>query len=140
MYLLTLISVNDSPSTSQSKRQSEIPTLPELDLKTCTEPFYQNPSISVAESKVAGWGAFAATDLKFGDIILREKPLFLSDVLEIREAYDKLEQWAKDVTLSLHAHIRDPDMSLEQAVWHTNWYVLQPSSVKKGLVQRVCHQ
>ncbi|KAL6876992.1 hypothetical protein J3F83DRAFT_712517 [Trichoderma novae-zelandiae] len=52
---------------------------------------FQNGYFQVAKSSVAGWGAFATRDLKRGDIILREIPLFVAESDNIIREYFRLD-------------------------------------------------
>ncbi|POR32863.1 Uncharacterized protein TPAR_06939 [Tolypocladium paradoxum] len=78
--------------------------LPPVIYKTCPAPQFDNEYFEVAESKVAGWGAFATKPLKRGNTILREKPLFVADHSCLFQEYDKLDKQAKRVALSLYAN------------------------------------
>lgn len=98
--------------------------LPPIVFKTCATPQFSNDFFEIARSPTAGWGAFAVKTLRQGDVILRERPLFIADSPKLFSEYDKLEPQAKEVALSLHAHgLVKPGTPRIQAVWATNWQV-----------------
>lgn len=71
---------------------------------------------------MAGLGAFAVRDLVLGDVILRERPLFISDNLNLYRNFEALDQKTKDIALSLHANDQiKPGTNPLLAVWLTNW-------------------
>ncbi|KAH7153020.1 hypothetical protein EDB81DRAFT_441557 [Dactylonectria macrodidyma] len=84
---------------------------------------FQNQYFSVAESKIAGWGAFAIKDLKYGDTILVEKPLFTADSSTLFHEFDKLDQDKQEIALALHANdMCKPGTPKVQAIWTTNCF------------------
>ncbi|KAH7133425.1 hypothetical protein B0J13DRAFT_101782 [Dactylonectria estremocensis] len=84
---------------------------------------FQNQYFSVAESKIAGWGAFAIRDLKYGDTILMEKPLFTADSSTLFHEFDKLDQEKREIALALHANdMCKPGTPKVQAIWTTNCF------------------
>lgn len=96
--------------------------LPPIIYKTSPGPQYQNEYFEVAESKVAGWGAFALKILRRGDTIMREKPLFVADHSCLFQEYDKLDKQAKRVALSLYANeLFKSGLPRIQGVFETNW-------------------
>lgn len=94
--------------------------------KDTTNPEFENEYFSVSRSEIADWGAVASQDLEYGDVILREYPLFTTDTdRDIFAEFHRLDQQTKDVALSLHANDRLKDGTPRlKAVWATNWYVL----------------
>ncbi|KAF7551303.1 hypothetical protein G7Z17_g5075 [Cylindrodendrum hubeiense] len=84
---------------------------------------FQNDYFAVSESKIAGWGAFAATDLKYGDRILMETPLFTADTSSLFKEFDKLNRGEQEVALALHANdMCKPGTPKLQAIWTTNCF------------------
>ena len=98
---------------------------PAIVLKTSTEPKFSNEDFAISLSDIAGWGAFAVQNLKKGDVILMEKPLFIADWANPFCEFDDLDQNEKDIALSLH---KNESMKLGtpalKAVWKTNRHVL----------------
>ncbi|KAG5984987.1 hypothetical protein E4U55_002244 [Claviceps digitariae] len=84
--------------------------------------FFENEYFKIQRSKTAGLGAIATKDLKEGDVILRERPLFTANASSVFEAFAKLTGHDKDVAMSLHANaLLKPGTPRIQAVWKTNW-------------------
>lgn len=85
---------------------------------------FENEYFQVSCSTIAGLGAFAKQDLHFGDVILREKPLFLAEPQRLFDEFGKLAPSLKRVALSLHSN---PNLKAGtpriQAIWNTNWQV-----------------
>ncbi|PNY24903.1 Uncharacterized protein TCAP_05161 [Tolypocladium capitatum] len=91
--------------------------------KTSPGPKFENRYFEIAESNIAGWGAFAIKDLKRGDTILREKPLFMADHSCLFQEYDKLDKQAKRVALSLYANeLFKSGLPRIQGVFETNCF------------------
>lgn len=87
-----------------------------------TDPYFQNTCFEVRASQVAGLGAFAVKDMSHGDIILKEKPLFVSDNSRLYEDFSKLDEQTKEVALSLYMNDQfKPDTNPVRAAWSTNW-------------------
>lgn len=83
---------------------------------------FQNEYFTITKTESAGWGAFAARDLKYGDRILYEKPLFVADWWTLFEEYEKLDRPRKEIAMSLHANeLCKTGTPKLQAVWNTNW-------------------
>ncbi|KAL7796833.1 hypothetical protein V8C37DRAFT_371608 [Trichoderma ceciliae] len=93
--------------------------------KTSRSPIYHNEYFQVAESSVAGWGAFATRDLTKGDVILREIPLFVSENDDVFHEFYKLDKNAMNVALSLHSHqlIKGGTPRI-LGVWRTNCFAI----------------
>ncbi|KAH0489308.1 hypothetical protein TgHK011_009744 [Trichoderma gracile] len=115
--------------TAKAKEEPEVEGEPEtrfilpLTRKLSTSPEYRNEYFQVAKSRVAGWGAFATRDLKRGEVILREIPLFVAESHNILREFHKLSVQDREVALSLHAHeLIKGDTPKITAVWHTNWF------------------
>ncbi|KAK7413598.1 hypothetical protein QQX98_007533 [Neonectria punicea] len=95
----------------------------EPDLESSPTVIFENGFFNVSVSKIAGWGAFAARDLKFGDRILVEKPLFTADSSSLFKEFDKLDRGMREVALALHANDNcKPGTPKLQAIWTTNCF------------------
>ncbi|KAF4958705.1 hypothetical protein FGADI_2195 [Fusarium gaditjirri] len=86
-----------------------------------TSVLFQNDYFIVKQSLIAGWGAFAVKDLKFGDKILVERPLFTADNNTLFKEFDKLDRASQDIALGLHANLYCKSQSIK-AVWTTNCF------------------
>jgi hypothetical protein len=83
---------------------------------------FKNAYFSVRESPVAGLGAFARRELKKGDVILQEKPLFESDLRHLFRDFEALDRNTKSAVLSLHQNEQAQiGTSAVENVWRTNW-------------------
>ncbi|KAH6609006.1 set domain-containing [Trichoderma cornu-damae] len=71
--------------------------VPPPTLKTSPSPAYSNDCFRIAESGIAGWGAFATRNLTKGDVILREIPLFVAGDDGIFDEFYKLDKDAADL-------------------------------------------
>ncbi|EKJ71318.1 hypothetical protein NXS19_001737 [Fusarium pseudograminearum] len=82
---------------------------------------FENEYFQVKRSDLAGWGAFAVRELKEGDQILLEKPLFTATNLTLFDGFASLSKPLQDVAYSLHAndnfHAAYP---VEVLIWKTN--------------------
>ncbi|KAG6006347.1 hypothetical protein E4U21_007150 [Claviceps maximensis] len=84
--------------------------------------FFENEYFKIQRSETAGLGAVATKNLKQGDVILRERPLFTANASNVFGAYEKLTCHDKDVAMSLHANaLLKPGTPRIQAIWKTNW-------------------
>ncbi|KFH46477.1 hypothetical protein ACRE_027530 [Hapsidospora chrysogenum ATCC 11550] len=78
---------------------------------------------------VAGLGALATQQLRRGDVILVEEPLFTSD-----NTFEKLDRDARRVALSLHKNERlKSDTPALSAVWYTNSFATNMRPGHAGL-------
>lgn len=90
--------------------------LPTIDI------IFENEHFAVKRSKIAGWGAFAVRELKRGDRILVEKPLFTANNTTLFKDFDKLSQPLREIALGLHASSScKPGTPKIKAIWTTNW-------------------
>ncbi|KAF4444965.1 hypothetical protein F53441_11019 [Fusarium austroafricanum] len=117
-----------------SQRQPlEVVTIPDYIFKepaplpetpsSVTDVLFQNEDFVVKRSLIAGWGAFAVRDLKSGDKILVEKPLFNADHTTLFEEFDNLSESMKEVALGLHANSYcKPGLPRIKAIWTTNCF------------------
>ena len=117
----------EEEKNAEAEDEPETPFILSLTRKLSPSPEYRNEYFQVAKSAVAGWGAFAERDLKRGDVILREIPLFVAESHNIIREFYKLSLQDREVALSLHAHeLIKGDTPKITAVWHTNWQVSLP--------------
>ncbi|CAM1510120.1 Fc.00g004550.m01.CDS01 [Cosmosporella sp. VM-42] len=90
---------------------------------------FRNEYFAVSKSGIAGWGAFAAKDLKYGDRILVEKSLFIADWRTLFKEYGKLDRAKQEVAMSLHANelskLGTPKL---HSVWTTNCFATKIGS------------
>ncbi|KYK55385.1 SET domain protein [Drechmeria coniospora] len=105
--------------------QATEPQLPPVVLKNSATPLFENDFIKVARSNIAGLGVFAAKTLKYGQSILRERPLFEADESCLFQNFGKLDPQARKVALSLYANeLVKPGTPKIQAVWATNCFTV----------------
>ncbi|KAF7563246.1 hypothetical protein G7046_g888 [Stylonectria norvegica] len=82
---------------------------------------YRNDYFVVTRSNIAGWGAFAAKDLKYGETIHSEVPLLLADSTSPFQEFHKLDRFHQRILLSLHAnHLCKYGTERFMAIWTTN--------------------
>lgn len=109
----------------EPRPRQDIPSLAseEVIQTLSADPYFRNTCFEVRHSQIAGLGAFAIKDLVRGDIILREKPLFISDNMRLYEDFSSIDQQAKTVALSLHVNPRiKPGTNRVAGIWSTNWW------------------
>ncbi|KAG5953664.1 hypothetical protein E4U53_003845 [Claviceps sorghi] len=83
---------------------------------------FQNEYFKIQRSTIAGLGAIATKNLKEGDVILRERPLFTANANSVFKVYEKLTVHDKDVAMKLYANpLLKPGTPWIQAIWKTNW-------------------
>ncbi|GAO16694.1 hypothetical protein UVI_02002400 [Ustilaginoidea virens] len=101
--------------------QAVLPCCPAL-VDSWSIELFKNESFEIRTSQVAGLGAFATKDLSKGDVILRERPLFIAHRDHIFVEFAKLDERDKEVALSLYANqLLKPGISMLEAIWKTNW-------------------
>jgi hypothetical protein len=106
----------------EAQRSLSLLTPSEVVRALSKNPRHRNVFFEVRPSVLAGLGAFAVRDLALGDVILREKPLFISDNLNLYRDFEALDQQTKAVALSLHINDQTkPGTNPLLAVWSTNW-------------------
>lgn len=93
---------------------------------------FKNRVFEIRHSSIGGLGAFATSTLRKGDIILVEKPLFVSDELNLYRDFESLNHETQRVSLGLHRNelLKEgtPDV---KAVWSTNRFVQSSSGSPK---------
>lgn len=96
-------------------------SLPLIPTET-TEVIFENEYFQVKRSQLAGWGAFAVRELKEGDKILVEKPLFIATDLTLFDEFDNLSKPLRDVAYSLYANsnLKIGHHPVELLIWKTN--------------------
>ncbi|KAF5674737.1 hypothetical protein FHETE_2811 [Fusarium heterosporum] len=88
-----------------------------------TEVIFENGYFAVKRSETAGWGAFAVRELKYGDKILVEKPLFTADSTTLFREFDKLSEPLREIALGLHVNSSCKSGTPQiKAVWTTNCF------------------
>ncbi|PFH55103.1 hypothetical protein XA68_10704 [Ophiocordyceps unilateralis] len=93
--------------------------------KRSTEPRYENDFFRISRSQTAGWGAFAVRTLRHGDLILRERSLFVADQSSLFREFERLDSQSKQIALSLHANeLAKPGTPPIQAIWATNCFTV----------------
>lgn len=107
-----------TPEFDQEAEYDSVRHAPEV---SCPEIF-ENEYFKVTDSETAGLGAFAKRPLKYGDVILRERPLFVSDSQNVFAEFAKLTMHQKNIALGLHANEQlKPGTPKIYAIWTTNW-------------------
>lgn len=71
--------------------------------------WWHNDFLVIKRSRLGGLGAFAAKDLKYGDVVLVEKPLLRVNNWEFCNDYDELSDEDKTILHSLHKYSSNPD-------------------------------
>ncbi|KAF4589363.1 SET domain protein [Ophiocordyceps camponoti-floridani] len=93
--------------------------------KRSAEPRYENQFFRISRSETAGWGAFAVQKLRQGDLILREKSLFVADQATLFREFERLDLPSKNIALSLHANeLAKLGIPHIQAIWATNCFTV----------------
>ncbi|KAL6920241.1 hypothetical protein ACHAPO_000898 [Fusarium lateritium] len=109
----------DTPDAHQSSH-TKIASLPLKPTET-TFVIFENEYFQVKRSPLAGWGAFAVRELKEGDQILVEKPLFTATNLTLFDGFASLTKPLRDVAYSLHANSNFKEgHPVELLIWKTN--------------------
>jgi hypothetical protein len=86
-----------------------------------TDIIFENEYFRVKRSQLAGWGAFAVRELKEGDQILVEKPLFTASDLTLFDEFTNLSKPLRDIAYSLHANNNlKAGLPAELLIWKTN--------------------
>ncbi|KAK5992946.1 hypothetical protein PT974_06371 [Cladobotryum mycophilum] len=93
-------------------------------LKQSTGYYYENEFFKVDRSKIAGYGAFAVRELKLGDNILKEIPLFVADSSTVYRQYGKLDAKAQAVATSLFGGNGKIETPKIKRVWDNNCFTL----------------
>lgn len=97
-------------------------SLPPISYQTTPSEHFQNESFAVAPSNIAGCGAFAKRDLHRGDVILRERPLFVATSETLFREFEGLDRGIQAVAMDLYANegvkVGTPKLL---AIWRTNW-------------------
>lgn len=107
-------------SLSGEKREDN-----DLTRKLSSDPEFENGFFKVRKSNVAGWGAFATRDLAKGDVILRERPLFVATNNDLFQEFYNLGSDDMDIALSLHSHqFIKGDTPIILGIWHTNCFAV----------------
>lgn len=115
----TILSLRPRPPVASITRRGGLPTA--LCKAASIQPF-RNDSFHISKSGIAGWGAWAAKDLRRGEIILQELPILKASPVTLYEEFSQLDANAKGIILKLHANeLLKPGTPQIQAIWTTNW-------------------
>ncbi|KAM5342839.1 hypothetical protein ACJ41O_013805 [Fusarium nematophilum] len=118
--MLSSLSSSSSPSPPSSPGSSSSSA-------AAAAVIFRNDHFSVAQSTIAGWGAFAERDLKYGDRILVERPLLEADADSLFKEFKTLGPREREVALSLHVNENcKPGTPRLLAVWTTNCFSIGP--------------
>ncbi|KAF9876940.1 set domain-containing protein 5 [Colletotrichum karsti] len=91
---------------------------------------FANDFFEVRRSLVAGWGAFAKTNLRQGDTILVEKALYHATHKEVQPSVDLLSESERKIADDLHAYFGRDGETKAEAVWNTNAFASKYSKAK----------
>lgn len=108
--------VDTLPFNPESSTENKEPNTEEADY------LWRNEFIVVKKSPLGGYGAFAARDLQYGEIILVEKPLVRTVQVSLIEAIDALdlEEKVLFVNLAKFPPVEDCGLSLVERVRRAN--------------------
>lgn len=85
---------------------------------------FENELFAVRRSPIGGLGAFAKRQLRIGDIILVEQPLFMSDDMSLFDDFKRLDRGTQNTALSLHKNeLLRRGTPILKAIWSTNKFV-----------------
>lgn len=86
-----------------------------------TQALYKNAFFEIRPSPIAGLGAFALKDLKYGDCILMEPPLLvIKGVKDLNDGFENLDEERKRAYLSLTGFSLNGDTPIVTKIFHTN--------------------
>jgi hypothetical protein len=109
---------HDEPHIFRSQVEDPHPSSSLVDPRT-----YRNEFFEIKKSLLAGYGAFALQDLKWGQTILIERALFHANNITLFDKIDKLTPSNKQAFERMHAHSIKPGHSRVAAIFRTNRYV-----------------
>lgn len=116
-----------SPSSSSSnlthyQSSKESIELPPIITSHETATTSENAFFQILPSSLGGYGAFATRDLYRGDIILRERPLLISEHHHFYDKFTKLTLEQREVFEDLSvSEMRLWGTPMIKAIWDTNW-------------------
>ncbi|KAI0008719.1 hypothetical protein F4779DRAFT_641435 [Xylariaceae sp. FL0662B] len=109
---------------------TDIPTNPEE---------FSNEFFEVKESPLGGRGAFARRDLKQGEIVIVEAPLFRSTKDTIYDDLEKLSPEHREAFHRMHAYPRTPNADHTWSIFLTNSFAVRPVSCLYLVTARFNH-
>jgi hypothetical protein len=81
---------------------------------------FSNEFFTVRASPLAGLGAFAAKELKYGDKILVESPLLRTNGVNLFRDFAKLDEEKKKMYMSLHGFSLKKDAHVIEKIRRAN--------------------
>ncbi|KAK6949272.1 hypothetical protein Daesc_009346 [Daldinia eschscholtzii] len=89
---------------------------------------YVNQYIEVKKSQLGGYGVFAKTDLKCGQLILAEQPALKANPVTLYQDIAQLAPELQATFYRMHGHKRSPEHDERQAIFLTNAFAVKESS------------
>ncbi|KAI0847084.1 hypothetical protein F5Y00DRAFT_263896 [Daldinia vernicosa] len=100
---------------------------------------YRNQYFEVKKSRLGGYGAFAKTDLKQGQLILAERPILTASPVTLYQDIEALAPELQAAFYRMHGHKRSPDHDERQAIFLTNAFAVNESSFVYFIAARFNH-
>ncbi|KAI1807047.1 hypothetical protein F4811DRAFT_550276 [Daldinia bambusicola] len=100
---------------------------------------YANQYIEIKKSHLGGYGAFAKTDLKCGQLILAEQPALKANPITLYQDIAELAPELRAAFYRMHGHKRSPAHDKRQAIFLTNAFVVRESSIVYFIAARFNH-
>ncbi|KAF3057228.1 hypothetical protein GL218_06122 [Daldinia childiae] len=100
---------------------------------------YRNQYFEVKKSRLGGYGAFAKTDLRQGQLILAERPTLTASPVTLYQDIELLTPELRAAFYRMHGHKRSPDHDERQAIFLTNAFAVNESSVVYFIAARFNH-
>ncbi|KAI1089885.1 hypothetical protein F5B19DRAFT_465508 [Rostrohypoxylon terebratum] len=100
---------------------------------------YSNQYLEVRKSKLGGYGVFAKTDLKKGQLIHVESPQIIGYSDSVNSELDKLAPEVREAFMRMHAHKRFPEQEPQQAIFLTNAFAIKERSCVYMIASRFNH-
>ncbi|KAI2614868.1 hypothetical protein GGR54DRAFT_615183, partial [Hypoxylon sp. NC1633] len=121
-------------------RDRELLAYGEIPFKKLARPEkFSNDFFEVKKSPIGGNGVFAKRDLKEGEIILVERPLFTGTPDDIYDIVDGLAPELRRAYLRMAAHKRHPDQDIREAILFTNCFSVGGGSAVYLIAARFNH-
>ncbi|KAI1465413.1 uncharacterized protein F4812DRAFT_438619 [Daldinia caldariorum] len=100
---------------------------------------YANQYFEIKKSRLGGYGAFAKTDLKCGQLILAEQPALKANPITLYQDIAELAPELRAAFYRMHGHKRSPEHDKRQAIFLTNAFVVRESSIVYFIAARFNH-
>ncbi|KAI1657799.1 hypothetical protein F4813DRAFT_359630 [Daldinia decipiens] len=100
---------------------------------------YRNQYFEVKKSRLGGYGAFAKTDLRQGQLILAERPILTASPVTLYQDLELLAPELRAAFYRMHGHKRSPDHDKRQAIFLTNAFAVHESSLFYFIAARFNH-